>query len=213
MKTEQLLDLLSTGDVRVRRRPLSRTIGIAVVLGGAAALVGVSAVLGLRPDLFEARAAGFLLLKLSFALTAVALAFFYLTKLSRPGGERRTPSALIVAPFAAILGIGLVNLSFAPPAHWETMIVGDQWLECLLSIPIIAVVPFAVAIWAVRKGAPTDLRLAGAAAGLVAGGVSAMAYALHCVDDSLPFVAVWYGGTILLCTAAGAVLGPRLLRW
>jgi hypothetical protein len=24
-----------------------------------------------------------------------------------------------------------------------------------------------------------------------------MAYALHCTDDSLPFVAVWYGGTIV----------------
>ena len=46
-----------------------------------------------------------------------------------------------------------------------------------------------------------------------AGGVSAMAYALHCTDDSLPFVAVWYGGTIVLCTLAGAALGPRLLRW
>jgi hypothetical protein len=29
----------------------------------------------------------------------------------------------------------------------------------------------------------------------------------------LPFVAVWYGGTIVLCTLAGAALGPQLLRW
>jgi len=43
--------------------------------------------------------------------------------------------------------------------------------------------------------------------------VSAMGYALHCTDDSLPFIAVWYGGTIVLCTLAGAALGPRLLRW
>jgi hypothetical protein len=33
------------------------------------------------------------------------------------------------------------------------------------------------------------------------------------MDDSLPFVAVWYGGTIVLCTFAGAMLGLRLLRW
>jgi hypothetical protein len=79
------------------------------------------------------------------------------------------------------------------------MIVGDQWLECLLSIPIIAIVPFAISIWAVRKAAPTNLVRAGAFAGLVAGGVSAMAYALHCADDSLPFIALWYGGTIVLC--------------
>jgi hypothetical protein len=61
--------------------------------------------------------------------------------------------------------------------------------------------------------APTDLRRTGACAGLVAGSISAAGYALHCVDDSMPFVAFWYGGTIALCTLAGAMLGPRLLRW
>jgi hypothetical protein len=93
------------------------------------------------------------------------------------------------------------------------MILGDEWLECLLSIPIIAIVPFAVTIFAVRRAAPTNHARAGAVAGLVAGGISAMAYALHCTDDSLPFVAVWYGGTIVLCALAGAALGPQLLRW
>lgn len=211
MKTDELLDLLSTGDVGVDRTPQSWTIGAAVVIG--AALIGVAFVLGFRPDLADSRAAGFLVLKLLFAMAVVVLAFLSLAKLARPGGERRTRPILIVLPFAVIAALGLVNLSFAPPAHWEAMIVGDQWLECLLSIPLIAIVPFAATIWAVRKGAPTDLRLAGAAAGLFAGGVSAMAYALHCMDDSLPFVTVWYGGTILLCTLAGAALGPRLLRW
>jgi hypothetical protein len=93
------------------------------------------------------------------------------------------------------------------------MMMGDQWLECLVSIPIIAIVPFAAIISAVRKAAPTNLVYTGAFSGLVAGGVSAIAYALHCTDDSLPFVALWYGGTIVLCTVAGAILGPRLLRW
>ncbi|MFL6840529.1 MAG: DUF1109 domain-containing protein, partial [Bradyrhizobium sp.] len=90
---------------------------------------------------------------------------------------------------------------------------GTDWLECALSIPIIAVVPFAITIWAVRKTAPTNLVRTGAVAGLIAGGISALGYALHCTDDSLPFVAFWYGGTIALCTLAGAVFGPRLLRW
>jgi len=36
--------------------------------------------------------------------------------------------------------------------------------------------------------APTDLTRTGALAGLVAGGISATAYAFHCMDDSLPFV-------------------------
>ena len=91
--------------------------------------------------------------------------------------------------------------------------MGESLLQCLLSIPILAVVPFAVIVWAVRNAAPTNLLRTGALAGLVAGGIGAMAYALHCPNDSLPFVAFWYGGTIVLCTLAGAALGPRLLRW
>ena len=69
--------------------------------------------------------------------------------------------------------------------------MGDECVECLLSIPLIAIVPFAVVIWATLKAAPTDLVRAGAFAGLVAGSISAMAYALHCTDNSLPFVSMW----------------------
>jgi hypothetical protein len=116
-------------------------------------------------------------------------------------------------PFLVIVVLAGISLALAPSSHWDKMIVGNEWLECLISIPIIAIVPFAISIWAVRRAAPTNLARTGAFAGLVAGGVSAMAYALHCTDDSLPFVAVWYGGTIVLCTLVGAALGPRLLRW
>jgi len=64
-----------------------------------------------------------------------------------------------------------------------------------------------------RKGAPTNLRRAGAIAGLVAGALGATAYAFHCPDDSVPFIAIWYGTLVALCGAIGAMLGPRLLRW
>jgi hypothetical protein len=160
-----------------------------------------------------ARALIFLLLKLAFTVGIVGVASIYLTRLARPGGERRTSSISAAMPFAAIVLLAAISLGLAPSSHWNKMVMGDEWLECLLSIPIIAIVPFAVIIAAVRRAAPTNLVRTGAVAGLIAGGVSAMAYALHCTDDSLPFVAVWYGGTIVLCTLAGAALGPRLLRW
>jgi hypothetical protein len=91
--------------------------------------------------------------------------------------------------------------------------VSTRQPACLISIPVIAVAPFAIIVWAMRRTAPTDLRRAGAVAGLVAGCLSAAGYALHCVDDSVPFVALWYGGTTALCTLVGWMLGPRLLRW
>ena len=214
MKTDDLVALLSTNLEPVDRNSVVRTLYVAIAAGSIAAL-GIAVVgLGFRADLMTAGALMFLAVKLAFAIGIVGLALLYLTRLARPGGERKISPALLVAvPFLVIMVLAAMSLGSAPRPHWETMIVGDDWLECLLSIPIIAIVPFAVSIWAMRKGAPTNLSRAGAFAGLIAGGVSAMAYALHCTDDSLPFIAVWYGGTIVLCTLAGAALGPRLLRW
>jgi hypothetical protein len=213
MKTGELVALLSTNLEPVDRRSIARTLYVALAAGSIVAL-GLSLVgLGVRSDLTTAHAFIFLVMKLAFAFGIVGLALVYLAKLARPGGERKTPSLLVIMPFLVIVVLAGISLALAPSSHWERMILGDQWLECLISIPIIAIVPFAATIWAMRRAAPTNLVRAGTFAGLVAGGVSAIAYALHCTDDSLPFVAVWYGGTIVLCTLAGAALGPRLLRW
>jgi Negative regulator of sigma F len=40
------------------------------------------------------------------------------------------------------------------PARTGIALMGHEWLECLVSIPIIAVVPFTVIICAVRRAAP-----------------------------------------------------------
>ncbi|HEX9210991.1 MAG TPA: DUF1109 domain-containing protein [Bradyrhizobium sp.] len=213
MKTDELITALSMGVEPVNRRLVNRSLGIALATGAAVAIGVTLVALGVRVDLTTPRAVIFLVLKLVFAIGTVGAASVYLARLARPGGERRISPGLAALPFVAILLLAGVSLGQAPSSHWDKMVMGDQWLECLISIPIIAIVPFAVVIWAVRQAAPTNLVRTGAFSGLVAGGVSAMAYALHCTDDSLPFVALWYGGTIVLCTLAGAILGPRLLRW
>ena len=213
MKTDELVDLLSMNPEPVDRRSVARTLYGALAAGSIVSLGIALGGLGVRPDLMTPRALIFLFVKLLFAVGIVSLALVCLTRLARPGGERKTSAVLVAIPFGAIAALSVISLGFAPSPYWDKMIVGDQWLECLLSIPIIAIVPFAAAIWAVRRAAPTNLARTGALAGLIAGGVSAAGYALHCTDDSLPFVAVWYGGTIVLCTLAGAALGPRLLRW
>jgi hypothetical protein len=213
MKTDDLIAMLSTNVEPVDRRKLARTFGAALAVGGAAAVGVVLLGFGLRTDLSNIHALVSVLLKMIFTIVVLGLASTYLIRFARPGGGRRAPLAVLALPFAAIILLAAISLVSAPHAHWNDMIVGDQWLECLLSIPVIAIAPFAVIIWAVRQAMPTDLRRAGALAGLVAGGLSATGYALHCVDDSVPFIALWYGGTIALCTLAGWALGPRLLRW
>lgn len=213
MRTDELVAALSRHVEPVDHGVIRRTVGLALVAALVLAFGFMVVWLGVRGDVTTVRAAAFLATKVAFAIAIVGIASIYLLRLSRPGGERKTASFWAVAPFAASILLAVISLESTPSSHWNGMVLGDEWLECLLSIPIIAIVPFAILVWAVRRAAPTHLVRTGAFTGLVAGGISALAYALHCTSDSLPFVAVWYGGTIVLCTVAGAALGPRLLRW
>jgi hypothetical protein len=213
MKTEDLISMLSTNVEVVDHRRVGRNIGMAVVAGAAVAVATVFFVLGPRADLTTVGTFIPSLLKVAFTVIILVPASIYLIRLTRPGGERSSSVALVALPFIAIMLLVVLSLGFAPGSHWKATILSDEWLECVISIPLIAIVPFAVIIWAVRQMAPTDLARTGAFAGLVAGCLSATGYALHCADDSVPFFALWYGGTIALCTFAGWQLGPKLLRW
>ena len=66
---------------------------------------------------------------------------------------------------------------------------------------------------ALRHGAPTRPVLAGAVAGLAAGGLAAAFSAAHCTDESPLFVATWYTIAIAMLAALGAMLAPRVARW
>ncbi len=82
------------------------------------------------------------------------------------------------------------------------------WLIGLLSVPCL------VALCVVmRRAAPTRLRWAGCCAGLLAGAISMLVYSLHCPEQGMAFIATWYTLGMCIPAAAGAVLGPRLLRW
>jgi hypothetical protein len=213
MKTEELIDLLSTNIEPADTQKVVRSLRIAIVAGLVLAALTCIVTLGIRPDLNSARVFGFLLVKIGFGATVTALSWSLLLKHARPGGENQSRIFLTAVPFAGLMVLAGADLLSVPASHWGHMIIGERWLGCLLSIPIFAVLPFAVIMWAVQVAAPTNLLRTGALAGLVAGGIGAAAYALHCPDDSVPFIALWYAGAIVLCALAGAALGPRFLHW
>jgi hypothetical protein len=213
MRADGLVEVLSAridpADVRAVGRRITMAVGVGSLLAVAAVLIGF----GLLTGLSTVGAWTFLFLKIAFAAATVGTAATYLIRLLRPSGAMKHGTLVVILPFLVIVALALVSLGAAPVSHWDRMVAGDEWLDCLVSIPVIAIVPFALTMRAVRQAAPTDLHRAGAFAGHVAGGISAVAHALHCTDDSLAFVAVWYGGTIVVCTLKGAALGPWLLRW
>ncbi|MEP7314455.1 MAG: NrsF family protein, partial [Pseudomonadota bacterium] len=115
---------------------------------------------------------------------------------------------------SCVLLVGVIAELFVLPSDvWLGQMVGSNASWCLRIIPLLAAAPLVACFLALRRAAPTRPALAGAAAGLLSAAVAASLYALHCTDDSPLFVAAWYGLAILLVTAVGAALGPRLLRW
>ena len=49
--------------------------------------------------------------------------------------------------------------------------------------------------------------------GFLAGAGAALVYCLHCPESTAPFIGLWYTLGMLIPAIAGALLGPRLLRW
>lgn len=213
MKTDQLIDMLSTNVEPVKTGRLKKALVWALIVGGAGAFCLMLTTVGLRTEVADGFPSGPLALKLLFTVSLIGVGAALLERLMRPGQDGRRLFAVVFLPFFIVVCAGVAALVFGQPMAWGRMIFGMQWATCLLCIPLFAVVPFAALIWALRKGAPTNLRRAGAIAGLVAGALGATAYAFHCPDDSVPFIAIWYGTLVALCGGIGAILGPRLLRW
>ena len=128
-------------------------------------------------------------------------------------------SLVIAVAVAVVLGaiaVALAVFLLSQPLARGAMLRGATSISsgrCLVCIVFFAAVSLAAVIWAVRKGAPTRLKLSGAIAGIVAGGIGAAAYAFNCTSDTIPFIAIWYGAAIALCAVIGALIGPRVLRW
>jgi hypothetical protein len=90
---------------------------------------------------------------------------------------------------------------------------GQSPLGCFLCVLVLSLPILAAVLAALRAGAPTHPRLAGAMAGLLAGGITTALYTLHCPEGSLMFVALWHGLAVSAVSLLGALAGGRLLRW
>jgi hypothetical protein len=192
-------------------RPGTR-LAVAAALGAVAALAISISGLGVRADLASSLVSLPAGLKFVAPLALAAGAFVWARGLARPdapplGARMLLPAAaLFMAP---ALGAGLPALSEDVGA---TLANGTAWV-CLALLGLTALAPLALVLAAMRSTATTNPGWAGFAAGLLAGGVAAAAYAVHCPLDAVSFVSIWYPAAIGLVGLAGALAGRRLLRW
>jgi hypothetical protein len=211
MKTDELLAAL-VADRATRRPLLLRPLPLALMAGGVVSIVVFFIELGFRKDLAAAFATWRFDLKLALVLLAPVLAFGLCRALSRPVAEAHPARRLLPLALLAAAAIAVEMLN-APVASWGTRLVGTNALVCLAAIPMLAAAPLAALLMALRSAAPASPVLAGAAAGALAATIGAAIYAFHCFDDSPFFVVVWYALASLPVIGAGALLGPRVLRW
>ncbi len=203
MKTEDLIRTLAADSLRQPAPGMPLLLPM-LVPALAVALVAVWLVLGFRPDLVASLAVPVSVFRIVLngilGLVALRLA---LTLAGRGGGT--------LWPLAVLAGVaaGLWAWAFAQtPADARQMaIAGKTMVECLVSIPLLAILPVASVMVVLRRGATTEPARAGFVAGLAGGGLAAMLYALHCTEDGPLFYVTWYGAAILGVALVSARVG------
>ena len=213
MKTDELIALLANGAEAVGPHALQRRYVTALGWGAFGTTLMMAILLGVRPDLAEAARLPMFWAKLAFPAAILAGALLAVLRLSRPGGRLGHAPSVIAAPVLAMWLLAAVVLLAAAPGERRELILGISAASCPFTIALLAVPLFGAVLWAMKGLAPTRLVLAGAAAGLLAGAGGALVYALYCPEMAAPFIGIWYLLGMLLPAVAGALFGPRLLRW
>ena len=213
MKTDDLINLLASNAEPVPGHAVARRLALALSWGVAGAVLLLLATLGLRPDLAQAASHWQFWLKPGFVACLALAGWLATERLARPGVRLGSAKVALAAPLVLLWLLAVLVLLNAAPAQRAELIFGDTWKTCPLSIAMLSLPLLAATLWAMKGLAPTRLALAGASAGLLAGAMGALVYALHCPESTLPFLATWYVLGMAIPTLAGALLGPRLLRW
>ena len=213
MKTDDLLDVLAAD-----LTPASAWTVQARFLAGAGVAVAVALALvlfwlKLRPDLAVAVGGATFWMKAAYTAALSVAGFWCAERLARPEGSARGGVTVAALAVAVLVALGVAGLAVAPASERLALLMGNSWRRCPVSILALAVPGLVVGLLIMRRFAPTRLCLAGAATGLLAGGVAASAYGLHCPETAPAFVAIWYTLGIASSTGLGALIGPSALRW
>ncbi|MBM3387460.1 MAG: DUF1109 domain-containing protein [Betaproteobacteria bacterium] len=212
MNTQDLIGLLAHDPMPAA--PPARQ-QLAKPLLGAALACGLLVLLfwGVNPALRQMLAHPAFVIKMLWLALVIGFSGYGLLRLSRPGVSAGPTFWGLGLSMLAMSSLGLLQSAQTEPDSRLALWLGHSWLSCALSIPALSAPLLGALFWALRQLAPTRPRLTGAAAGALAGGVAASLYSLHCTETAVAFFAVWYGGGLLLASAAGALLGARWLRW
>ena len=214
MRTDELINtLVADHAVQPRPKPIAHGLVMAIVGGLAISSALFSLTLGVRPDIVSALGTWRYDLKLSVNLVLVIAAAWVALRLSSPTTTPRSAMRALLVPALLLLAAVVYELVTIPASAWPSRAMGVNGVLCFASIIFLSVLPLTATIYALRRGAPTSPAMTGAVGGLLAGGLGATVFAMHCTNDSPLFVAIWYALAIGLVSMFGVVVGKHALRW
>ncbi len=213
MRTDTLVELLARGADPVPPHAVMRRLLVGVGIGTAGAVLLLIGVFGLNPALADFVMLPDFWMKMGYTLALSIGAISISQRLARPGVAVGGGGWLVAVPVLAMWTLALIVLANADAPARADLVFGSTWNACPFNIALLSLPVFVATVWALRGLGPTEPRFAGAAAGLCSGALGAWVYGLHCPEFAPPFLAVWYVIGMLIPSAIGFVLGPRLLRW
>jgi hypothetical protein len=207
------MSLLATGLEPVDAgRPLRRLL-VAWAMGMLVSLLLVAGILRFNVSLPRELTIPMFWVRAVFCASLAWVGVVAVRRLGRPGAQLGFVPLGLALPVVTMWLLAAAVLVNAPSPDRMPLVLGHTAAACPGLITLLAVPVFIALIWSLRGVAPTQLRLAGAAAGLAAGAGGALVYTLHCPELAPSFLGLWYVLGMLIPAALGAGLGPRLLRW
>jgi hypothetical protein len=173
----------------------------------AAAVLVLAARVGLRENVAAALARPWYVVQIAVLAGAAGAAAAAALLAAIPGRDPRPAGAVAVL----LAAFGAATFLTEPAAPGATLLAG---LRCAASIAMFGLVPWLALLVAVARGAPLDVRSAGAYVGAAAFLIGAAAVRLACPVDDGHHLLVWHVVPVVAWTAISALATATwFTRW
>ncbi|NJO23897.1 MAG: DUF1109 domain-containing protein [Sphingomonadales bacterium] len=212
MQPEELVKILAA-DAKPVQRLASPMVRLLIWLGISIAYAALVVwLMGLRPDIAA---------KLADTRFAVELAATFMTSVLAAAAAfcAGCPGRPIWERFAPLPALALWFWSLGEGCWRSFAAGGTEGLSfrldfvCLPSILLVSIVPGALMLKMIRRGAPIAPVTTTALAALAAGALGAAALRLFHAEDASVMVLAWQFGSVVLLASLGALSGRHLLPW
>jgi hypothetical protein len=211
-KIDDLIETLVSDLAPIGRQALRLRLACVIVLGITGAVVALLTSLPFRPHLHHVTLAAFWV-KFLYTASLMAVTIVALDRVARPEGSIVALVRVSVVAFSIMLLLSLAQIGTSPVTSYLGLIFGYSASFCPFLILAFGLPAFVANMWFLRRAAPMDPGIAGFVAGACGGAIGGWVYSLACIENGMPFIAIWYTLGVLLSGLLGTLVGKLVLHW